>query len=121
MKMSFVQEGMRFIFSQHADALAPLQQRRVVHEEVARLLASGTLSLGALAGGWLGERIGLQQTLLVGAVGLLSTWLWLVFSPVRKLRAFPPQELASLPSRKQSAMDASPTRMEEGNPIHQKI
>jgi MFS family permease len=86
-----------------------------------RLLASGALSLGALAGGWLGERIGLQQTLLVGAVGLLSTWLWIVLSPVRKLRAFPPQELASLPSREQGAMDASPGRMEEGNSIHQEI
>ncbi len=67
-----------------------------------RLLASGALSLGALAGGWLGTRIGLQQTLLVGAVGLLSTWLWIVLSPVRRLRAFPPQELASLPSREHS-------------------
>lgn len=57
-----------------------------------RLLASGALPIGALLGGWLGVRIGLQPTLLVGAAGLLSTWLWVVLSPVRKLRT-----ISSLP------------------------
>jgi hypothetical protein len=61
-------------------------------------------SLGALGGGWLGKHIGLQPTLLVGAVGLLSTWLWIVFSPVRRLRAFSPQEITCLPSSKQSSV-----------------
>ncbi len=53
-----------------------------------RLLVSGALPLGALIGGWLGERAGLQPTLIVGTVGLLSTWLWIVLSPVRKLYTF---------------------------------
>ncbi len=51
-----------------------------------RLLTSGALPLGALLGGLLGSWIGLRSTLLVGALGLLSTCLWVVFSPVRKLR-----------------------------------
>ena len=64
-----------------------------------RLLVSGALPLGALLGGWLGQRVGIQVTLLVGAVGLLSTCLWVVFSPVRSLHALPSgeNELAHLP------------------------
>ncbi|HEV2660987.1 MAG TPA: MFS transporter, partial [Ktedonobacteraceae bacterium] len=54
-----------------------------------RLLVSGALSVGALLGGFLGAWIGLQLTLLVGAVGLLSTWLWIVCSPIPRLR-WPP-------------------------------
>jgi MFS family permease len=54
-----------------------------------RLLVSGALSVGALLGGFLGAWIGLQLTLLVSALGLLSTWLWIVFSPVPRLRKLP--------------------------------
>lgn len=54
-----------------------------------RLLVSGTFPVGALLGGFLGTWIGLQLTLLVGAVGLLSTWLWIVFSPIPRLRRPP--------------------------------
>jgi MFS family permease len=54
-----------------------------------RLLVSGVLPVGALLGGFLGAWIGLQLTLLVGALGLLSTWLWIVFSPVPRLRRPP--------------------------------
>ncbi|HEY0602652.1 MAG TPA: MFS transporter [Herpetosiphonaceae bacterium] len=66
-----------------------------------RLLVTGTIPIGALLGGFLGEWIGLQLTLLVGALGLLSTWLWLWFSPVIRLRALPP------------ALDEPPTRAGE--------
>jgi MFS family permease len=54
-----------------------------------RLIVSGVVPLGALFGGWLGGQFGVQTTLFVGAVGLLSTWLWIVLSPVRRLRTFP--------------------------------
>ncbi len=54
-----------------------------------RLLVTGTIPIGALLGGFLGEWIGLRPTLLVGAVGLLSTWLWFWFSPVVALRKLP--------------------------------
>jgi MFS family permease len=54
-----------------------------------RLLVTGTIPIGALLGGFLGEWIGLQLTLMLGALGLLSTWLWFWFSPVVRLRALP--------------------------------
>ena len=59
---------------------------------VYRLLVSGVVAVGGLLGGVLGERLGLQQTLLVGAVGVSSSWLWLLFSPLRRLRGLPAAE-----------------------------
>lgn len=49
---------------------------------------AGTL-LGLIAGGVLGQLIGLRPTLLVAAAGTLLVPLWLVFSPVRTLREQP--------------------------------
>ena len=43
--------------------------------------------VGALAGGLLGEVLGLRETLLLGGVGNLLACLWLTLSPVRRLRA----------------------------------
>jgi MFS family permease len=67
-----------------------------------RLLVSGAAPVGALLGGFLGAWIGLKLTLLVGAVGLLSTWLWVVCSPVPRLRRppTPADELATTASEK---------------------
>jgi len=56
--------------------------------------------LGALLGGWLGDRIGLRGALLVGTVGLLCTCLFLVFSPIRRVHT-----LAEL--SKPSTMDST--------------
>jgi MFS family permease len=55
-----------------------------------RFLVWGTLPVGALLGGLLGERIGLAPTLVVGAIGMMGAFLWLFFSPVRTLREQPP-------------------------------
>jgi MFS family permease len=52
-----------------------------------RVLVSGAAPLGGLLGGALGASIGLHATLLLGAIGLLTPAAWLVFSPVRGLRA----------------------------------
>ncbi|MET9666781.1 MFS transporter [Streptomyces sp. NPDC006475] len=51
-----------------------------------RTFAWGALSLGALLGGVLGTTLGLRQTVLVGAMGLLLPSLILFLSPVRKVR-----------------------------------
>jgi MFS family permease len=51
-----------------------------------QLIGSGTLPLGALIGGVLGEHIGLRATFLVGCGGLFLAVLWIYFSPVRSLR-----------------------------------
>ena len=54
-----------------------------------RFLVWGTLPIGALVGGVLGESVGLRSTLGVVAVGALLTPLWVVLSPVRRLRELP--------------------------------
>jgi MFS family permease len=50
-------------------------------------IALGVQPIGSLAGGWLGDTIGLRTTLLIGTLGLLSTCLFIIFSPVRRVRS----------------------------------
>jgi predicted MFS family arabinose efflux permease len=47
----------------------------------------GIRPIGALLGGGLGTVIGLQTTLWIGVVGALAGVIWLVFSPIPRLRA----------------------------------
>lgn len=54
-----------------------------------RFLVSGMLPLGALAGGALGEGLGLRETITLAAVGSLLSCLWVVCSPVRALAQLP--------------------------------
>jgi len=51
-----------------------------------RFLTAGTVPLGSIVGGILGEMLGLRMAIGVAAVGLLLTPLWVMFSPVRKLK-----------------------------------
>ena len=51
-----------------------------------QFIGVGTLPLGALLGGVLGEWFGLRTTFLVGCCGLFLAFLWTLFSPVRTLR-----------------------------------
>ena len=44
----------------------------------------GTLPVGSLIGGFLGQAIGIRATLLVAGVGLASGFLWVMLSPLRK-------------------------------------
>jgi len=53
------------------------------------LLFHGVLPLGALAGGAIAQVMGVRQALLIGAIGVLLSTTWLVFSPVRRLRELP--------------------------------
>ena len=50
-----------------------------------RFLVWGTIPLGSLTGGVLGEVVGIHTTLLIGALGGLLAVLWVFFSPVRTL------------------------------------
>ena len=52
------------------------------------LLFRGVLPAGAVAGGVLAESFGIRQTMAAGAIGFLLSTLWLVFSPVRRIRDF---------------------------------
>jgi len=54
-----------------------------------RFFAGGLMPIGALVGGALGGVIGLPWTLVVAEIGTLLGFVWLVFSPVRSLRALP--------------------------------
>lgn len=50
------------------------------------VLSRGVAPLGALAGGALGEAIGLRPTLVVGAIGEVAGFLWVWYSPLRAPR-----------------------------------
>jgi MFS family permease len=54
-----------------------------------RFVTWGIVPVGALAGGFLGNAIGLRPTLFVAAAGLFGSSLFIVFSPVRGLRGVP--------------------------------
>ena len=54
-----------------------------------RTIVWGTLPLGALAGGFLGEVIGLRPAILVSVVAGSLSFLWVLFSPVRDIREMP--------------------------------
>jgi MFS family permease len=57
----------------------------------------GVRPLGALAGGALGSTIGLRPTLWIGAIGALAGVLWLLPSPIPRLRDLPEPEDADRP------------------------
>jgi MFS family permease len=56
---------------------------------VMRFIVWGTIPIGALLGGALGSWIGLRETIVVGAIGGSTAFLWIVFSPQRHLREMP--------------------------------
>jgi predicted MFS family arabinose efflux permease len=56
-----------------------------------RFLNTGMIPIGSLAGGFLGEAIGLRETLFVGVGGMLLSGLWVYFSPLWRLRRVPEQ------------------------------
>ena len=54
-----------------------------------RFLAGGANPIGAVIGGALGGVLGVPLTLVVASFGMLLSFLWLLLSPVRGLRAMP--------------------------------
>jgi MFS family permease len=54
-----------------------------------RWIVWGTIPLGTLAGGAIGQAVGLRAALWVGAVGGLPVFLWVLLSPVRSIRTMP--------------------------------
>jgi predicted MFS family arabinose efflux permease len=58
-----------------------------------RFVVWGTLPIGGLLGGALGEWIGVRATVWATSVGLALTVLWVVCSPLRTLRDIPDEEL----------------------------
>jgi len=66
-------------------AVTPLAMQGRVNATFS-FLVSGMLPLGALAGGALGEVLGLRNAIVLAAVGSLLAVLWVAFSPVRGVR-----------------------------------
>ena len=60
-----------------------------------RFLTWGTIPIGSLLGGALGEWLGVQPTLLIGALGTLLALPWIVASPVWSLREAPGDGMVS--------------------------
>ncbi len=56
---------------------------------VMRFMVWGTIPIGTLAGGALATWVGLRETIVIGAVGGGTAFLWLLFSPQRHLRELP--------------------------------
>lgn len=54
-----------------------------------RVLVWGTMPLGGLPGGFLGQEWGLRQAVGVGAVGVLLSGPWVLRSPLPALRRIP--------------------------------
>lgn len=69
-------------------AITPLRLQGRMNATM-RFLVWGTMPLGGLAGGALGEVLGLRGAIGVAAVGELLAFLWVLFSPVRSLRQIP--------------------------------
>jgi predicted MFS family arabinose efflux permease len=57
-----------------------------------QLLFRGIYPAGAFVGGAVAQRIGVRNTMLAGAVGILCSNLFLVFSPVRSMKSAPQSE-----------------------------
>ena len=73
-------------------AITPAGVRGRVNATV-RFLVWGTMPVGALLGGYLGETIGLQPTMMLGAIGMVLAGLWVITS---RLRDLTPASIAAL-------------------------
>jgi MFS family permease len=74
--------------SSYAQAACPVQLRGRV-SAVQRWITWGTLPLGGLAAGALGGAIGVHATLWIAVAGGCASGLWLLLSPLRRLRDLP--------------------------------
>jgi MFS family permease len=61
-----------------------------------RCLVWGTMPIGSLIGGVMGEAIGVRPTIALAGCGMLLASLWIAASPVRRLRAQPTAELSAV-------------------------
>jgi predicted MFS family arabinose efflux permease len=77
-----------------------------------RLLVFGTGPLGALAGGVLGSALGLRPAMVIAAIALTTPAIWILFSPIFRLREMPagPDEELAEPD----GSPREPERIEEG-------
>ncbi len=54
-----------------------------------RFIVTGAIPIGSLLGGILGQILGFRATVGISLLGGSLAFLWVLFSPVRKVREFP--------------------------------
>ncbi|HEV2120395.1 MAG TPA: MFS transporter [Candidatus Bathyarchaeia archaeon] len=69
-------------------AIVPLRLQGRMNATM-RFLVWGTIPLGAIAGGLLGEFLGLRTAIGIAILGGSLAFLWVLFSPVRSLKTIP--------------------------------
>jgi hypothetical protein len=75
-----------------------------------RFLVWGTLPIGGFLGGAFGSLFGLRTTLWIAAIGQAGAFLWLLPSPVPKMRGIPqPIEGGPVPEPMLGATVEAPT------------
>ncbi len=75
----------------YRQALVPIRLQGRLNATM-RFIVWGTLPVGALMGGAIGQVYGLYPALVVGAVGGSLSFLWVLFSPVRRVKSIPTAE-----------------------------
>jgi MFS family permease len=74
----------------YRQALVPIRMQGRLNASI-RFIVWGTLPVGAAVGGILGQIFGLRAPLLVGSLGGFIAVLWVLLSPVRRVRSMPEQ------------------------------
>ncbi len=69
-----------------------------------RWIVWGTLPVGGLLGGVFGSLLGVRTTIWIAVIGSWAAAFWVFFSPLRKMRDIPREEMRGMPE----AADAAP-------------
>ncbi|MDA4116746.1 MAG: MFS transporter [Thaumarchaeota archaeon] len=72
----------------YRQALVPVKLQGRLNATM-RFLVWGTLPIGAVIGGFLGQALGLYTALVAGTLGGSLSFLWVLFSPVRQVKTIP--------------------------------
>jgi len=67
-----------------------------------RFIVTGSIPIGALIGGILGQAFGYREAIGICVVGLSVAFLWVFFSPIRHVKAMPTLEEQASPSGRAS-------------------
>src|SRR5438094_168041 len=72
----------------YRQALVPLEIQGRMNASM-RFIVWGTIPVGAILGGVLGQCLGVRPAIGVAAIGSMLAFLWVIVSPVRKIREIP--------------------------------